>query len=201
MQNGITYLDQLRLAAQQVHDYSTVTALHLYKGRRFITESGHFYFKKPNMMRLEVLEGRKRGSIVVLDKAGKVHVRLGGFLRHVPIQLDRHSHMLRLETGFSVVEGDFANLLAYMNDLTKNGGHVLVTESPVAVDALHKSMNVLEIENPHAKFDPSVYLLGIDPATNLPLQCDMYRHGHLFASTTWSKIKLDPGLSDHIFTL
>ena len=66
------FLGTLENAIGNMNTYRCIMISEYWKGKIHEEKTTKFHFKKPNLMRMDVLEGRKRGSTVVLNKKGKI---------------------------------------------------------------------------------------------------------------------------------
>lgn len=70
--NVTTFLNNLEDAINKMDTYQVIKESENWKGDKHVKKVTMFRFKKPNLMRTNVLEGKKKGSVVLLNKEGKI---------------------------------------------------------------------------------------------------------------------------------
>ena len=66
------FLSNFEKAVNNMDTYRFIMLSENWKGKRYKKNLVEFRFKKPNLMRTDVLKGKKKGSTVLLNKEGKV---------------------------------------------------------------------------------------------------------------------------------
>jgi len=71
-ENVKAFLNNLENAISKMDTYKCRMVSENWKGKKHESKIMEFYFKKPSLMRMDVLEGDKAGSVVLLNKEGKI---------------------------------------------------------------------------------------------------------------------------------
>ncbi|MDP3790033.1 MAG: hypothetical protein Q8R48_06505 [Candidatus Omnitrophota bacterium] len=71
-ENVRVFLNNLEESISKMDAYKCRMVSENWKGKKHESKIMEFYFKKPNLMRMDVLEGDKAGSVVLLNKEGKI---------------------------------------------------------------------------------------------------------------------------------
>lgn len=204
MQNGKDFVATMTKVAQGANDYTFKCVISTYKDGKVIKEGGQFYYKKPNMMKMEVTNGAKKGAVAVLGTDGKVRGHLGGMLSMFSGTIGKDSNMLRSANGFSMMDSDYETLLRDLNKQLAEGSTCIVTVNPVAIaSAGGAKQHVVEVyKNIDSDKDKELtQRIFVDVKSNLPEQWNLYRTEKLFSSTDWKDIKVNIGLTEDDFSL
>lgn len=204
MQNGKDFVATMTKVAQGANDYTFKCVISTYKDGKVIKEGGQFYYKKPNMMKMEVTNGSKKGSVAVLGTDGKVRGHLGGMLSMFSGTIGKDSNMLRSANGFSMMDSDYETLLRDLNKQLAEGSTCVVTVAPVAVaSAGGVKQHVIEVyKNIDSDKDKELtQRIFVDVKSNLPEQWNLYKTEKLFSSTDWKELKVNIGLTEDDFSL
>lgn len=188
--------------AEGLTDYSFECKITTYKKGKQVKEGGNFYFKKPNLMRVEVTEGGKKGALAIVGKDGKVRGHLGGLLKMFTGTLPRDSHMLRSANNYSMVDSDFETLLKALLDDIAKGERAYVTVNPVSV--AHSKEKVFVVENYKGadKDRKLTQRMFIDVTNRLPDEWILYTaSGEINSITDWRNVKVNSNLPDELFDI
>jgi outer membrane lipoprotein-sorting protein len=200
--DGKSFVAGLTSTAKGLNDYSFQSEIITYRSdSNVVKESGHFFYKKPNLVRLEVLGGPKKGALLIMGSDGKIRGHLGGVLKMINGSVGRDSKFLISSNGFNMVECDFGSLLSDLERQIGGGLKATVTSSPVAVVGKPQKMHVVEIRQGTAPDSPISQRIYVDPKTNLPQEWQIFKGGSLFCTTVWSDIRINQGLALEAFTL
>lgn len=203
MTDGKPIINRMEQAIAALEDYSFESDIFTYqKGKKPIRESGRFFWRKPNLVRLEVAAGSKKGAVVVVGKEGKVHGRLGGLLKVFTAQLNRNSHMLHAANGYSMIDCDLKSLVDTVQKQLESGATSRATVQPVKVGHTADKVVVVEIlkkgEGKEAALADRIF---VDANTNLPERWNVYRNGDIWSVTDWKNLKTNQGLKDDLFDI
>ena len=69
------FFADLENAVSKMNTYQVIKESENWKGKKHEKKASMFRFKKPNLMRTDVLEGKKKGNSVVLNKEGVIRGR------------------------------------------------------------------------------------------------------------------------------
>ncbi|MDB4349590.1 hypothetical protein OAA99_01395 [Omnitrophica bacterium] len=89
------FLKKLEGAIGNMNTYRCVMTSENWKGRKHEYKVSRLQFKKPNLMRLDVLKGKKKGSTVVLNKEGKIRGKNSWGLRKTLKPTDKRLKNIR----------------------------------------------------------------------------------------------------------
>lgn len=204
MADGRAMVNTMAQAIAKLEDYSFESDIFTFQkgGRKPVKESGRFFWKKPNLVRLEVAEGGKKGAVVVVGKEGKVHGRLGGLLKVFSAQLSRNSHMLHAANGYSMIDSDLQSLMETVKKTLDNGATSRVSLEPVKVGHAPDKVFVVEIfKKGEGNESALVDRIFVDPASSLPERWNVYRNGEIWSITDWKNLKTNQGLKDELFDI
>ena len=182
---------------QQVN-YSFKFNMKAFKGSKVLVESGQFYYKNPDLIRLEEKGPYKKGAVAVLGKSGKVKAHLGGGLKFIVVELAPNSHLLKSANGHPMVESDFKSLTGYLKSYIKDGMVARSTRHPVPVKGIKEKVFILDI----MKRKKLWKRIAVSPRTSMPVQWWDYRDdGKLHSHATWSQFVSNRPLPDELFTI
>jgi outer membrane lipoprotein-sorting protein len=197
---GTTFINQLIASASALNNYVTDYKMVVYKKKSPETESGKLYFRRPRLMRGEILTGAKRGSIAILCKDGKVRGRTGGILSWFTGTLSPDSSMLRCINGFPFVETDFASLANYLKyKMLDKGDKSAVTNQAVKTANTPQPAFVLDMYRGAPGQEVVVKRVYVDPKSNLPVYWEDYTDGKLYAQSFWTNLKVNQDFPDNFF--
>jgi outer membrane lipoprotein-sorting protein len=154
-------------------------------------QDGHkYFFKKPQLIRLEVNIGKDKGSVAVYNKAGKVRAHAGGLLSIITLTMEPTDKRLQDDDGSTFVE---SHLGTTIKDIEKaiSSGTTTVTE----VSREHLLYQI-QIDRTDKKD-----IIIIDSQIMLPISWDSYRDGKLESKTEWKNLQVDTNLADSLFSL
>jgi len=160
-------------------------------------EQGRFYYKKPNLMRVEETGPFKRGSVAVLGEDGKVRGRQGGLLSKIVLTLEPTSDMLLSSSGWPLVKSDFVSIVDSIDQHLKDGMNFEIGQQPVKPADHPQEIIQFEIFKPESKVPfKRVYL---DPPTMLPAAIFDLVDGKVTVESRWKNVKVADSLDDKLF--
>lgn len=175
---------------ETLKDYQCqLTTTHLKNGQT-VTDINNYYFKKPKLIRLEVMNGKDKGSKVVLNKNGKVRARAGGVLGVFTITMEPNDKRLQDDDGSSFATTDLGSTIKDIR-ATLAGGTATVT-----IVERGKRTYQLQIDRP-GKRD----LIVIDAQLQLPIEWYTFSNGRFDSKTEWKNLQMDVGFSDSLFEM
>ncbi len=162
-----------------------------------------FYFKKPGMVRIEVVsQDFRNGSIIVRQADGIIKAAGGGLLHAMQMTLDENSRMLRLPNGTSAVKSDFASLISGLQSKLANGAVCKVTKAPVSATTLHGDDSVVVIdvfEGPDKNVRTERLL--VNPHSFIPVEWAYFNNGKILSTVAFKNLVTNKGVSDSTFKL
>lgn len=197
---GESAINNFTRTAEALDDYSLIfEAITFKKNHGTIEEKGKLFFKKPHLMRLEEIGDFQKGSIVVIGADGKAHARGGGLARFITLTLDPKDKQLNAANGDRMIDSDFASLAHTLAGRLGKGQKARGAAGSVTISGAKKAAEIVEL---YEQASPARVLKRIyfDPHSHLPLRWDDYDYA-MPCSSTWSEVKLNPGLSADLFKL
>lgn len=199
MKDGAALIHQMHRHASALSDYSLIFETITFKEKETVSEKGRLYFKKPKLMRLEEIGEYKNGSVAVIGKDGKARAHAGGLVKFITLTMSADDKQLNAANGDRMLDSDFASLAALLERRLQEGNLARSTEVPAAYEGVEGQAYVLELyhqDNPE-KVLKRIY---VDPVSYLPVRWDDYDY-KTPCSSTWSAVKVNPGLKDELFEL
>ena len=200
--DGKKLADQIYKTATDLKDYKFESVLYMYKPVLHESGAGTYFFKSPNLVRLQIKShGVKDGTVVVRQADGRIRVAGGPKLRFLRMNLDEDSRILQAPNGYNVVKSDFASLFAEVNAALAAGSKARATASPVAMDRFKQNVTVLQLTKSNKGEDQITDRIFIDPQTDTPVEWDLFRDGGRYSVTLFENFNANLGLQDDQFKL
>jgi len=199
--DGIEFINTMQRSATAVNEYSLSYKMTVYKAHKTVEETGLYYFKKPRLMRSEVLSGPRKGALAVLGEDGKIRGHFGGLLKMFSGTIGPDSPWAKLLNGYPMVESDYLSLTHYLKSMLKSGYTSQVSNEPVSAKHVARKVYVLELHRKAGSGSEIAKRVFVDPANNLPVAWEDFTNGKLSALTTWSQVKFNIALDDSKFRL
>ena len=187
------FLNNLEDAIYKMDTYSSTMISRNSKGNKREYKVTKFYFKKPNLIRTEVIDGDKKGSVVVLNKEGKIRGRNSMGLRKTLKPADSR---LKNIHGATFIEAGFIDMIGRLKD------HILERGCParvVEVKYMDRPAYRLIIE--HDDDDDPVTLeeAWYDKDTYFIMKKMKYIDENKVSDITWEDRKINIPLDDSLF--
>jgi hypothetical protein len=125
---------RLQSRFEQLTDYNCLLKTETHAGSKVETATFHLWYRRPGLLRLRVLQGRRKGSELVLAADGTLHGRRGGLLKPFSRRLSRTDPSLRSLRGQPAWELDFGSFLRAMRDRMALPGSAAVIHEPTATE-------------------------------------------------------------------
>lgn len=187
-------IEKLRVLDDYFYDSEVYTYL---GGPKAKVESGKFYFKKENRVRVESTSGKTSGSIVVRRKDGLVRAKAGPMLLGITMTLHENSSLLNAADGTNVIRSDLLSQMLQLHDNVRAGGKSLVTYQPLSKD----NNNVLVMDVCLAGQDAPGDRIIVNSSTGLPLELIHYNRGSVFSRTMVKNLRVNSGIADNLFEI
>ncbi len=201
-ESGSKLIDKMLGVAAGMDNYSANYRMVVYKDSKAIQEKGTIFFRKPNLFRIEVSSGSKKGSLALLTSDGKVHCHAGGVMKYFQVAVSPNSSLVRAINGYPMVGSDFYSLVQYLKNMIKEGKGSLQTCEPICTPQSHGLNYVLDMfipENRNAKKPVLLKRIFVDPATYLPVFWQDYTQGKLWSESGWSAVRNNLSLPNSLF--
>lgn len=191
-------LNNLKTKWNSIQDYQTKMRSRNRLGAQTDEKKFIFSFKKPHMVRTEVIEGDKKGSVLTRDAAGTIHGKKGGVLGIVSITLDEDDERVANLRGRKFYLADWGSVIKEYYEAAKKGWKLSLRpdEKFNGVDC-----HVLQAEGTDPRSAVTLDVIWIDKATSLILCRKQYEGQTLVNEVVWWEFKLNLGLDDSLFTL
>jgi outer membrane lipoprotein-sorting protein len=189
------FLDDFEDAVEDMDTYTYVMTSKNWKGRRRERKVTKFYFKEPNLIRTEVLEGKRKGSTVVLNDEGKIRGRNSWGFRSTLKPTDRRLQNIR---GSTFLRASLLDKAARMNDqiLEKKCRATLTEEEwegrPAYRLHIYHNNTYADATNEDIWFDKETYFI---------LKDVLYVNDKVVADVSWKDHELNIPLDDSFFEL
>jgi len=187
------FLNNFEKAVNNMDTYRFVMLSENWKGKRYKKNLVEFRFKKPNLMRTDVLEGRKKGSTVLLNKEGKIRGRNSWGFKRTLKPTDKRLKNMRGSTFMN------ASLLDKTARLKK---HILETGCEASVreeEYAGKLTYHLNIDHKDADSPITTEDIWFSKTDYTILRNIKYESTSKVADTTWQTIEINIPLEDDLF--
>lgn len=199
--DGSSLIEKMDAKVKSLNNYSFKYRMKVFKNKKTVIEEGNFYYKSPNMFRLEETGPYKKGSVAVLGNSGKVKAHMGGGLKFIVVELSPHSDLLKSANGHPMIESDFKSLTNYLKSYIKQGMKTEATREPILVEGIKEKVFILDIH----KSEKSSMLwkrIAVHPTTYTPVAWwDYDQSGHLHSKAIWHHLVANRKLPDDLFTI
>ena len=191
--NVITFLNNLEDAVDKMDTYQVVKESENWKGKKHEKKVSMFRFKKPNLMRTDVLEGKKKGSIVLLNKEGKIRGKNRIGFKKTLKPMDKRLRNIR---GYTFMNSSFSDKIKRLKDhIIERGCKAILTEEDyMGINACH-----LHIDHEDADDAVTDEDIWFDIETYAILKNLKYENGQKVTDITWRDFKINIPLDDGLF--
>ncbi len=119
---GVTpILESLKVKWKSVMDYSCNMQSLNRLGQEVDKKKLDFQFQRPHKVRMEVLDGPKKGSVIVRNANQQIRAKKGGILGVVAVTLDETDERVTNLRGRKFYEADWGSVIAEWLVAAKNG--------------------------------------------------------------------------------
>lgn len=192
-ENVSAFLNKLEDGLSKMDTYKCRMVSENWKGRKHESKIMEFCFKKPNLMRMDVLEGDKAGSIVVLNKEGKIRGKNSLGLRKTLKPTDGRLKNIR---GATFIQSSLWDMMDRIKDhIFKKGCKAVLTEE----ECMAKPSYRLRIE--HKDVDDPVTLeeVWFDKNTYFIMKKMKYEGNTKVTDIVWEDCQINIPLEDSLF--
>lgn len=181
---------------RQLTDYDCLADTDSRAGKKTASGTYHLWFKKPEMVRIRVIQGGHRGSEVAVDRDGKVRGREGGLLKPFVVGLSKTDGRLKSIRGVSITQLDWGTFYRGYHEAAARPG-ARITLTPPAGSAGSYEVTVAFPQD--GKRVREVY--RIDPARWTLVEADVFEDETRVDHILFRDVKLDTGLEDRWFRI
>jgi outer membrane lipoprotein-sorting protein len=179
------FLDSLENAVNKMDTYRFITESENRKGDQSEEKVIMFQFKKPNLMRTDVLEGKKKGNSVVLNKEGKIIGRNRMGFKKTLQPTDKRLKNIR---GYTFMDSSLLSKTARGCKAT------LRTE-----ECLGRPSYRLHIEHHDADDDVTAEDLWFDKGTYMLMKNLKYANDEKVTGIIWRDVEINIPLDESLF--
>ncbi|MFH0839700.1 MAG: hypothetical protein V1883_01630 [Candidatus Omnitrophota bacterium] len=187
------FLNNLENAIYKMDTYSSTMVSENWKGKKREYKVTEFRFKKPNLIRTDVIDGDKKGSTVVLNKEGKIRGKNSMGLRKTLNPTDSRLKNIR---GATFMQASFIDMVDRLKDhILERGCRARV----VVEQYMDRPTYHLMIE--HDDDDDPVTLEEVwyDKDTYLIMKKIKFEGETKVSDITWKDRKINISLDDSLF--
>jgi outer membrane lipoprotein-sorting protein len=191
----VKFLEDFAAAVDRLDSYTFIMDSRARKGRKKDNRISKFYFKKPNLLRTEVLKGRRRGSTVVLQGDGRIRGKNSFGIR---MTLKPSDGKLKNVRGSTFLNASLADKSARINEqILDSGCAATLEEAGYEGRAAYR----LHITHNGAYDDVTDEDLWVERESFLAIRDILYVGGEIVSDVTWSDYELNIPLDDKLFKL
>ncbi|MBM3460914.1 MAG: DUF1571 domain-containing protein [Armatimonadetes bacterium] len=192
-------------AWSKITDYSCKIQSHVVKGSKTEDRSYLMYFKKPTLIRLDVITGTRAGdagSVAVYTGTGKVAGHQGGVLSGINLELSIDDPKTTSIRGGRITDLPFSKQIGLIQKY-QNAKGKLEVGAPTTISGHAATPLTLFSNNPSfimVNENIAKEVIYLSNATGLPLQWDRYEaDGTLVVHITFTDLKVNNGLQEALF--
>mgnify|MGYP001163299303 CR=1 FL=1 len=188
-------VESLRALYDALSDYQCRMYEHCSQDGRYEERTIDFYFKKPRLIRMNVLKGNRfgdNGAVGVYRNDGKVTGRKGGLLSFLTIVVDKHDAQATTVRGLTFDQSDLQATLEKMEL------HLSVSRCSIVDGAGFYELE-FEPRDPSRLGGLTREIIRLDESSLLPISSDSFEGETLVQHAVWSSYILDAGLPDELF--
>jgi len=191
--NVKAFLNNLENAIYKMDTYKCKMFSESWKRKKHEYKIMEFYFKKPNLMRMDVLEGDKAGSVVLLNKEGKIRGKNSMGMKKTLKPTDGRLKNLR---GATFMQSSLLDMLDRLKAhvLERGCKATLMEEECMKRPAYH-----LHIEHNDADDPVTFEEVWYDKGTYFIIKKIKYEGNAKVADTVWEDCQINIPLDDSLF--
>jgi outer membrane lipoprotein-sorting protein len=189
------YLHAIQARYDLIEDYQCRMHEFSIGGGRREEKIINYYFKKPKLIRLDILDGNRafdKGSVGVYTGGEKVTGHRGGIMREIVLSIKKDSALATSVRGETIDQSDMLTIIERIEYLLVNGDASIVEK-------------VSHIEFEFFPHDPSKNegiskdVVWVDRETMLIIRNERYEEERLVQQVTWGKHIINAGLPKELF--
>lgn len=181
-------------AFAKVNDYTVTVRAHEVKGDRTQDRTYHYFFKRPNMAKTDIVAGDGSGSGGVW-KGGEIvkgHLKIA-FIT-VGKTVDLHDPRATSLRGYTIPDGLIQNQVGKYEQMKG-----AITQRDGQVDGVPSDEVELKVADPAANDGVTRATLYLSKTTHFPVRQVRYEGDKIVADETFSDLKTNVGLTDSDF--
>jgi len=192
-ENVKVFLNDLESFVNSMDTYRFTVISENWKGKKYSKKTLRFHFKKPNLMRTDVIEGRKKGSTVLLNKKGKIRGKNSWGFKTTLKPTDKRLENIR---GYSFMNSSLLDKTARLkNHILQRGCKATMTEEEyMGKLAYHLHIDHNDLDD--AVTDEDVWF---DKKTFKIFKNLKYEDSKKVTDTTWLDFEINIPMNDSLF--
>jgi outer membrane lipoprotein-sorting protein len=189
---AITAFEQ---AFAKVDDYTVTVHAHEIKGDRMQDRTYRYFFKRPNMVKADIIagDGTGNGGVWKGGNLVKGHIRIAFITVHKTV--DVHDGRATSLRGYTIPEGLLQNQI---EKYIRTQGRLVQRDGP-ALDGVPTDEIDLTIDNPAANDNITRAVLYLSKSTHFPVRQIRYEGDKIAADETFIDLRTNVGLKDSDF--
>ena len=201
-------LPRMQAKFESISDYRCLYRAYSAQNGKSTDVSFHYYFMKPKQIRMEIINGRYPGTVLLYDaqkKPDKVKVRVGNPVLAVmqrAIYGDYFHHSDKKVTdlgGFGVLESDWGWFIDIHREMARWGR--VESSKEVVFEGRPALYYRLVSTNPEKTLSVATEELWIDKHLLAPMKFVEYdRYGNIIRQVEYKNLTIDVGLNQELFT-
>ncbi len=187
-------VDAFETMYASITDYQCRMWEYCYQGSRYEERNIDFYFKRPRLIRMDILKGNRTGDggSVGVYKNDRVTGRKGGILGIIAITVNKHDSQATTIRGVTFDQSDMQATLEKMRfHLARSACTLTVSEDVYVL--------VFEPYDPAASGGVTRDVIRLDVKTLLPVSSDSFEGTKKVQHAGWAHYILNAGLPDELF--
>ncbi len=179
----------------KLHTYRFTIISENWKGKLHEKKLLRFQFQKPNLMRVDVLKGRKKGSAVVLNEKGKVRGKNSWGIKITMRPKDKRLENIR---GYTFMNSSLIDKMSRlkMHILERSCSASVRDEDYMDNPAYHLHIDHNDEDDPVTSED-----LWIQKETYLLLKSLKFEGERKVTDTTWQDFEVNIPLDENVFNM
>lgn len=189
--------DSMRSRYEEIRDYQCRILEWCTDGSRVEERIINFYFKKPKLIRMDILQGSRpfdSGSVAVYLGSGKVSGHRGGLLKGIVLNVQKTSALATTIRGVAIDESDMETVLMEIPFYFQNG-RILMTERDTVYEFECVPFDVSKNDG------ISKDVLRVDKKSLFVVYNERFSGASSVQRVEWSDYIIDAGLPDELFDI
>ena len=187
------FLNDLEEAVSTWDTYTFIKESEDRKGEKHETKMTRFRFKKPDLMRTDVLSGKKKGSVVLLNKEGKIRGKNRMGFKKTLKPTDKRLMNLR---GYTFMNASLLDKAHRLKDhILERGCKATLTAEKYTGKPAYR----LHIDHEDADDEVTAEDVWFDKKTYVILKNLKYENEQMVTDGTWREFEINIPLDDGLF--
>ena len=183
---------------QTIQDYQCKMQSNNRLGQEKDLKLVQFWFKRKQQVRMEVLDGEKKGSTLTRNDAGRIRGRKGGLLKIVAVTLDENDDRIYNLRRRKFYYADWGTIIDEVVGRIKNGWQI----ERMADETFNKTpCFVIALTGRETNSRVTKDMIWIDQSSHLILRRKQYEGSDIVNEVLWWDIQINQALSDDLFDL